>query len=443
MAIIRWGFLTLQSVAQRLASMPFDEEVIAPALAALNEGGECVPGAILALGTARQSKRKVEFSERVRSILSSAPKESEVARACVIALWLLGDRSDQMVALVAPHLDLPANRHEALNALLGAESDAANDALLAHLGRFFNTHLAVHLLNRPRMCRRVAPLIAPVIRREMEEGSPDAPSEMTLMLLLGVEDSQALEQVIDDTSARQILHEVAFASEEKSVIWFVGYKAAAIRHLARFDPQAAWEAARAALENTSGRDRERYPDIIAEIDSLAAAPFLLDRLRSEADKRVRWAIGRAFSGLIKQPLAGVPGRVSAWLTSNDPERRLTACEVAGWLSPLYKPTDPLLNERLNDVDERVAAAAHEAVSRLRDAEHVWRLAGAVTAERNEARQWRLLDALIALADPGDEHQPAPEWSRQVGPLLSPPLQDYLLERLKRRRKDLVREAKQT
>lgn len=438
-AVVRWGLSTLESVVHRLASMPFDEMALTPALTALDEGGKHLPGAILALGAARQSETKEELSERVRLILGSAPRESEVARACVIALWLLGDRSDEMVSLVAPHLDLPANRRYALNVLLGAASDTANDALLTSLARCFDTSLAVHLLNHPRTSRRVAHLI----RKRLEKDPPDAPSELTLMLLLGAEDSKALEEVIDNPSARQILHEAAFASEGRSGVWFVGYKAAAIRHLARFDAEAAWVAARTALKNTSGKDRERYPDIIAEIDPLAAVPFLLDMLRIETNKRVRWAIGRAFSGLIKRPNAGVPARVYAWLESSDPERRLAACEAAGWLSPLYNPADPLLSERLNDVDARVASAAQEAVSRLRDAKHVWKLAGAITAESNESRRWRLLDALIALADPGDEHQSWPEWCHQVGPLLSPAMRDYLVEGLKGRRKELVREAERT
>jgi hypothetical protein len=435
-AVIRWGLRTLVSAVQRLAAMPADEKALAQALAALDEGGDRLPGAILAVGVARQSGRKAELTERVRSILGSAPKESDVAQACVIALWLLGDRSDEMVTLVAPHLDVPEHRRDAVNALLGAESDAANEALLAHLGRCFETGLAIHLLNQTRTSRAVAPLV----RQALEKGQPYERSEMIVRLLLGVQDSRALEVVIDDPSAKDALHEAAFASAHRSPVWFVGSRAAAIRHLARFDAQMAWEAARAALEDTSGKDREQYPDIMAEIDPLGAAPYLLDRLRVETDRRVRWAIGRAFTGLTKWPAAGVQARLSSWLASGDPERRRAACEASGWLSAVYRPSDPALHARLSDVDERVAAAAQEALSRLRDAEHVWEIARAITAERNEARRWRLLDALIALADPGDEHQAVPEWSRQVGPILSPAMRDYLLEGLKRQRKELVREA---
>jgi hypothetical protein len=435
-AVIRWGLRTLVSAVQRLASMPSDEKALARALTALDEGGDHMPGAILAVGTARQSGRREELAERVRSLLSSAPKESDVAHACVIALWLLGDRSDEMVALVAPHLDVPAHRHYALEALLGADSDPANDALLAHLGRCFDTGLAIHLLNQNRTSRAVAPLV----RGALEKGQPYERSKMTIMLLLGVRDSRALEEVIDDPSAREALHETAFASAERGVVWFVGSRAAAVRHLARFDAQTACEAARAALEETPGKDREQYPDLLAEIDPLGAAPYLLDRLRVETDRRVRWAIGRSFAGLTKWPAAGVQARLSSWFASGDPERRRAACEVAGWLSGVYTLSDPALHARLNDVDERVAAAAQEAMARLRDAEHVWELARAIVAELDEARRWRLLDALIALADPGDEHQPVPQWSRQVEPVLSPAMRNHLREGLKRRRKELVRES---
>lgn len=435
-AVIRWGLHTPPSLVKLLASVPFDEATLAPALAALEEGGERVPGAVLALGTARQSQRKTEISERVRSTLSSAPRDSGVAHACVVALWLLGDRSDQAVGLVAPHLEVPAHRRDALNVLLNAGSDAANEALLAHLGRCFDVGLASYLLGQPRSSCGAAHLI----RRALAKGQSYERSDLILQLLIHVRDSRALEAVIDDPSASDALHEVAFSSAERSMIWFVGARAAAIRHLARFDAQVAWEAARAALEDAPGKDRERYPDVLAEIDPLRAAPFLLNRLRVEEDRRIRWAVGRAFSELIKWPAADVPGTISAWIESGDRAQRRAACEVSGWLPTVYTSADPALRARLNDVDERVAAAAQEALSRLRDAEHVCELAQALTAEGDESRRWRLLDALIGLADPGDEHQGAPDWTRQMSSSLSPAMLEYLVKGLTRRRNELIREA---
>jgi hypothetical protein len=435
-AVMRWGLLTLRAAVQRLAAMPLDDRALAPAFDALREGGERLPGAILALGTARQSARRAELADRVRSILASAEKESKAAHACVIALWLLGDRSDQMVTLVTPHLDVPAHRHDAVNALIGARSDTANDALAASIARCFDTRLAVHLLNQARTAGAVAPLV----RQALEKGEPYDRKEMQILLLIGVEDSRALELVIDDRSAKDTLQEAAFARAE-GVVWFVGSKEAAIRHLARYDSQAAWEAARVALEDTQGKDRERYPDLLAEIDPLDAGPFLMDRMRVEADKRVRWAIGRALSRLAMSPMLGLFARLSEWVTSSDAVHRQTACEVMGWLDSWDRPA-PLLRACLEDVGEQVSAAAEEALRRLRDAEHVWEIARAITAAANdERRQWRLLDALIALADPGDEHQKVPAWCQQVGQGLPPAMRDYLVEGLKRRRKELAWEAK--
>jgi hypothetical protein len=92
--VVRWGLRSLPSVLDQLCDSPIEDEFLDPAFTAVQDGGENLPGGILVLGTARNSKRKSELTDRIRSVLGSAGQESEAAWACIIALRLLGDHSD-------------------------------------------------------------------------------------------------------------------------------------------------------------------------------------------------------------------------------------------------------------------------------------------------------------------------------------------------------------
>jgi hypothetical protein len=341
-----------------------------------------------------------------------------------------------MVGLVAPHLRVERHYRDALRTLTAAKSEAAEAALTASLRRCFDDDLAIYLLNQTRSTTAVAP----IVREMLESGGQHERTYLMTKVILGVEDARTLEYVIDEAVAKNLLYEIAFGPTEGK-IWDVGSQAAAIRRLVRFDVDAAWEAARAVIENPAGRDRERYPELFADIDPTAAVPLLLDRLRVETDKRVQWAIGRALVQIAKQPGASLTERITEWLTSADSERRRTACEAMGWLYSVYGSDNQSLQGRLDDVDERVATAAHAALARLQGMTYALEIAHAIASESQDDRRWRLLDAVISLADPGELHHEAPELYRQVGPILPFAMRDHLVRGLKRRRDELVNEAK--
>jgi hypothetical protein len=456
---VRWGASTLNRVTELLAELPIPDGALTPALNALKDDGPRALGAILALGGSRMSARRLEMIGRVHSVLRDAPRDSAVAHACVMTLRRLNDRSEEGINLVAPQVDVPAHRHDALMFLTQARTDAALDVLLVHLQKCYEQalgshlgkaenpllgsdliqsyehRLAIYLLNQSRTSSAVGALI----RRTLEAEEPIKRKELMVTLLRDVDDVRSLEQIIDDTSAREVLHEAAFA-DEAVVVWFAGSKAAAISALARFDAGAAAEAARTAIENPRAHERYRYPGLLAEIDPLGSAPFLLERMRVDKDRRVRCAIGRAMVRVWKVPAAGLPGRLTDWLSSTDYTRRMAACESMGWLYPLVQPQDARLGARLEDVNERVSERAAEALSRLRDTEHTWEIAKVITAEADERRRWRLLDALIALGDPGEEYEEAPDWCSQVWQILGPAMRRYLQAELERGRQELARQA---
>lgn len=62
-------------------------------------------------------------------------------------------------------------------------------------------------------------------------------------------------------------------------------------------------------------------------------------------------------------------------------------------------------------------------------------------EANPSHRWILLDGVIDLADPGDDHAPTPEWLRQVYVMLSPEMRSHLQKRIEKRRKEIAEDLK--
>ncbi len=436
-SVVRWGLATLESVPRRLAEMPLDDDALAPALEALaGEAGAVPAGAILAIGTGRRSERRGELAGRVRAILRAAPADSEAARACLIALRLLHDQAEEAVGLATPHLDVPAHARDAATILARVGTDAALDALLGLLRRALAPNgrdaawaleqavqgwggLIVFLLDQPRTAEAVSAMIGQAVEACWAPARPGFIGRV----LVQVPDARPLEKAFGDAAAAEALHEAAYA--RPGGIWFAGSRAAAIRCLARFDPVAAREAAAAALLDRDARDRERYPALLAEIDPAGAVPLLMELMRAEEDMRVKRAAGRAAARLAGVAAAGLAGRLAGWARDADASRRRAACWLMGWVPALYKPDAPGLRAALGDPDESVAAAADEALARLRDEEHAWTLADAIAKEADGPRRWRLLCCLISLADPGDDYGPPPRWAEQVCQVLPPALLHHL------------------
>ena len=68
------------------------------------------------------------------------------------------------------------------------------------------------------------------------------------------------------------------------------------------------------------------------------------------------------------------------------------------------------------------------------------LIGELLDEKDPSRRWVVIDAILAVADPGDSHRPFPRWvSEAFGSSLYLE-RDYVTEKLKKRRKKLEEEA---
>lgn len=421
--ILRWGQQTLADVTDYLRHTETLNHVdLAPALASFRSRPS--PGAVLAMGFGDSS----EYISAVRACLERADAESDVARACVIALGRLQDTDRATVPLLVRQLAVPSHRHNAVVALLQIGTDAALEALLRHMQGNYEHGAAVALLNNPRTVAAAIPLV----QQRLSGENVFAKLEMIRALFMGVSDRAVVDQIVSEVGMRDFLREYAFGDEDST--WIVATRWTAIRCLGRFDREAAFLAAETTLRNADNHDRELYPYLLVELDASLAVKVLLEQAQNELSTSVTWAISRALA------LVDYSARLRDLLASADAMARRAACRLAGRL-----PADDWLvaemKARLEDTDNSVATAARESLTLLEDTIAVGRLVDAIRSETDVPHRWALLDALLDIGDPGDIHQPWPDWANSINECLPIAMRFYLGERLAQRRKEVLEVAR--
>lgn len=386
---------------------------------------EVAPGDLYIIGMAGQK----EDAKVVREVLSTAPPESDVAHAAVLALELLEDDSEDAVKLLSGQLRIQAHEFSATNALIANGTQPALDALRQHVRGRFDVAVAINLVN----CMGGTPDVLVEVRRtlesELEErGWWDFAGNLELVLRY-VGSNAAVSTLLESKAIREYLRSTSFAGEGSS--WVTGSKAAAILCLARFDPQAAFLAAKTALSNEKWHDRERYPFILMDLDAHRATPLLLDQLVIEKAKGVIYAICRALA------VDGIDDALRTRLRSSDLEQRRVACIAAGWASRT-PDSESELRSLLSDRNENVAKAAAEAISRIERRKVSRQLADALMEESNQSERWLFVDCLLTMADPGDPHQKWPADGPDIGAVLSPLQISHCTDRLKKLRESVDR-----
>ena len=330
--------------------------------------------------------------------------------------------------LIARQLLIPDHRYVATVALLTIANAPAHEALADYLKGHYEVALALDLMRSTSTRERAAELT----RIHLSSAERFDWDQAVNMLVRHIDDNCLLVSLVDEPRLVEHLHAIAFA--EEGGFWFTGSKANAISGLARFDPKTALLAAITSLRNPTSHDREYYPYILLEIDAEAAIPMLLTHAGDERSPQVIWAIGRALAEV-------EPSRVIAdWLVSPQASKRLAACRVCAHL----RPTPQLLaavRECLDDADVRVVGAASETLAFLQLSLEAERSVTAVLVEQDASRRWVLLDSLLAIADPGDEHRPWPDWARRVAEKLPYLMQVYVGDKLRERRKQVLEEAR--
>jgi hypothetical protein len=423
-AIARWGTPVASDVVVARESLrPLDDNIMAPALAALTPGRSVTAGAVIALGLGG----RVDQVARIRSILEEAEPESDLATACIQSLRMLNDSSPQTVRLLIDRLNVDRQRYSAQVTLLQSGSDLALDDLLGRLRGTFDVSLAINLLRNPASKDRATEIIRATLRE-----TPNQQMEDTLDPLLAFAEEFS-DTFISETRVRDFLRDTSFAEDSTHVL--IGFKPKAVRCLSKFDPDAAFLAALKAMQNPASHDRGCYPYLLIELDAPRAVEALLEQASIEEDDVVLGSIARA---LRSEDLGHTVLTLS---TSKQAKERLAACRVCRSNPRAFETMSALLHKLVEDGDERVAQTARVAIRLRRDALASDSLVSAISSTDDRNARWILLDALLLIADPGDAHRPWPEWAAMATRGRPYFEQKYVADRLKQRRDSLANEVK--
>ncbi|HVR10093.1 MAG TPA: hypothetical protein VMW75_18755 [Thermoanaerobaculia bacterium] len=419
--IDRLGLKIPRRLADYLESRAFTDEELERPLAGLRSGAPSA-GDLLALGLSGRT----ELAPALRAALERALPDSDEALACLLALEDLGDRSPEAEALFIAHLRSLRCGFVAQRALLdyvsqSARARAALLDLLRHLEQLENgaRHLLVANLLLLESTRKAA---AEILWSELAEHQ----------LLFYAGDTIEHLAVLGDPRLRELLHETATSSDHG--VWF-GDKVAAMRGLATFDAEAAFEAAD-DLMSERGHERELCPGLLLDLDRQKGIGCIAAKVRRSDDLLLLAAVGEALDR------RGMACEVLAWLASADERLREGAALVAqsmGW----SQEVETQLRDRLRDQAPRVREAAVSAYEALLLARETNKLVAAVNQEQGIGRRWMLADAALEIGYPGVvPGYGGRSWFGAMCKNLSFPMQQHALERLEDKRKDLRRELDQ-
>jgi hypothetical protein len=424
-AIVRWALQTTSEVTDwRFEHTPFDDDIMSSAFEALEDTGKMAPGVIMAIGVGCRTDKL----QLVRNTLPNSAATSDTALACIITLGRLRDDLAESIELIATHLEIHRHRHAACVALLRIGTNRALDKVLDHLKDGYDQWLATELLAYEHSFGSAL--------EEVEKDLANKSRMYKLGVLVHLSKTPRAEKILSSLLGQAELQDAVRAGvtiDENSPSWSVGLKASAIEILGRFDRQAAFEAAWAMLRNANAHDREYYPYIMVATNKQRAVPALLAQLAVEDYVRVMWAIGRSLSTM------DISIFVQERLKSPDTLEKLAATRIAGWL----KPSDSLqshLKACLSEVDERVRLAASESLKRISVSCEVEVLLKAIDAEQDLKPKWVLLDCLLAIADPGDNHTNWPCWALGLLKTLASAMRLHLAKTIEKRKAEIAEQG---
>jgi hypothetical protein len=381
-------------------------------------------GNVLALGTVGEHTD----TTLIHKVIDSCTAESELAHACIIALENLGDRSNDGIRRIAPHLLIKKHHYSATRALTSAGGALAWQALFEDIKREFDFVTALNLINLSEHADAVKTLV-------LEKWSDHHGSDQTGMLRLlvtRIRDPTYRDAILQDPEVREFVHQLSTAAEGN--FWFTGSKAAMIECLALFNSKAAVAAAHRCLENPQSHDRELYPGLLMRIDSAAGAELLIDVCTKEQQTGVRYAIGRALEDV------EMTDRLLTAIASPDPAIREAACFLARW-SKHDARLDEAIQARLDDSSHDVRTTALASRRFRADKVFAQELVVQLESESDPRRKTIFLDAFITLTDPGGENQELSPHLQRALDTVSSYEAHAAFERLKKRRKKLSENLK--
>ena len=179
--------------------------------------------------------------------------------------------------------------------------------------------------------------------------------------------------------------------------------------------------------NTEDTERFRYPQLLVKLDPSSALPFLLEKIQSESDLRVKNSIARNVATL----------SVSTWIKDS-----LDGCDLSQTQSALFLLgyTD-VTNEVYARVARMVSQSSHplskaaaEAIAKVNQRRVAIQLADAFELSDDLDQRWLYLKCLAGVADAGESGDVWPVERPELGRMMTPLQHQYVGQVLESKRK---------
>jgi hypothetical protein len=381
LATMRWGSILPWSVIDLFAERRPTELDLKQVLGTIAKTDLLPdPNAVFALGLGRRAADVTAILD----ILGRAPRDSDLALACLLALQINGDAGAATVRAFLDHIRWPHTEYICALGLLRLRSPEAFAVLKSRLDRLGGPMLsasdtaifiAVHLLEMKEVRMEVAAKLWQTLDRHrilfVAQGNLAPFAEL------------GLDEV--DNWLWDLALETGGYQE-------FGSQMGAIRALAPRFPDKSFDAALRLLElGSSGR--EDALELLLEIGREQAIPRLHGVVRDDESMVMLMVLGENLQA------ANLQAQLIGWL--HDPEARVregacVAAEAFAWSDTLAAA----LQEHLYDPDWDVRNAANAALDRLWHAREVDRLVDALLAESDMTRRWCLLNVALGAGYPG-------------------------------------------
>lgn len=428
-AVLHLGLRTAPDLNDLVkAPRPFDDAAVASALQLLTQDDSSEAeriGAVLAIGIAGRD----DHLQTIQILMERASPESDLALACLATFGALADDSERTLRLFARQLQHGQHTATAYHGLLDIGTPATLRRALEHIQQRYDDTVAVALAQREPTRQAALELIAHALH-----AMPAPELDEALDRVLARLDSTSLSQILTAEKVRERLRDCALAVE--SNMWHIGSKFRAILGLATFDLATAFLATKKALADPKAHDRTWYPYLLVQLDESRAMNVLIQQCIREQSTMVQRAISRALSRTTMDI------EILQLLGSPRSAERLAGCHLCAYRE-CEEPIRQQLYELLQDIDEDVAQAALHALRERTRAQEATALVQTLTSTQNRAQQWLLLEALLNIADVGDEGRRYPLWAQEIGTFITVDMAIYLRDELLKRRTKIKEQLEST
>ncbi|HEX4964747.1 MAG TPA: hypothetical protein VF173_28300 [Thermoanaerobaculia bacterium] len=391
-----------------------------PALDAVEGTDDPDPNVVLTIGLGGGD----QDVPTIHKILASAPKGSELARACLLSLYATGDRSEETTRAFLDNLASTATEYISTLGLLRIRTPQALFELKARMRGLDRDRLssgdnavliAVNLLQDQSTRREVAETLWNELDRDR--------------ILFVVQGNLLPFVELDRLDVDDWLYDLALGEGHRHLDFST--QTSAIRAVAIRDKACAFDAA-LRLTELEASNLEEVPGLLLEIDPGRALPWLHRRLEQEDEVIMMSAIAENLYA------ADQGNALLDWLKDPSPRVRESGCIVAEF-SPWDDDLERCLRTLLYDSNWYVRNAANQALDRLWQTREVDYIVDVVLGEPDATRRLCLLDIALEAGHPGLwQRQP---WVARLWAHLPLAMRQRAAERLKKRRKEVRDELK--